>query len=317
MKILKWLSIVVTVAIVGCGQNPLIPNTVDVVKLVDCATDVEKVEGQYIVRADAACVDALFPSPIVLDGTQPQDLSIEGCEGPFGIDSADETTYIRNNVHYNSYMGIVTDVNLERNADGSWYVHECKVWIGFGNEYDTAHTVRFRSPQPAQFEINKGDYISFLSGGGIWRWSAIREGLIGFRNCELYENISTQSISCEVPAPNGILKPSDTMKILPGEADFVKITCLVLSVNLIRNRDLEPDNPHDYLISKAVVRCADGNLYIARFVTRLSIWNENKFETITKYQPGQGTFSEGDVITLTQVRNLGPNGWYFDVYYEE
>ena len=317
MKFWEFFFIITIVVVGGCGQNPIVPDSVDVVKLVDCATDVEKVDGQYIVRANAACVDDLLGSPIDESNAQLEVGPIDGCEGPFGLDSGDETTYEKNNIRYNSYMGIVTDVDLERNADGSWYVHECKVWLGFGNEYDTAHTVRFKSPQPTQFQINDGDYINFLSGGLIWRWKNLREGLIGFQNCELYENVSTQSISCEVPVPNDILKPSETIKVLPGEDDFVKIMCLVLSVNLIRNRDLEPDNPHDYLINKAVVRCADGNLYIARFVTRLSIWNENKFESITKYQPGQGTFGEGDVITLTQVRNLGPNGWYFDVYYEE
>ena len=317
MKFWEFFFIITIVVVGGCGQNPIVPDSVDVVKLVGCATDVEKIDGNYIVRADAACVDGLFPTPIDLSNAQREALTIEGCEGPFGLDSTDETTYVKNNVHYNQYLGFVTSVDLERNADGSWYVHECRVWLGFGNEYDTAHTVRFSVPQPAQFEINEGDYVSFLGGVPIWRWSALRDGLIGWQHCSLYENISTQSISCEVPASNGILKPSDTIKVLAGEKDFVKITCLVLSVNLIRNRDLEPDNPHDYLINKAVVRCADGNLYIARFVTHLSVWNENNFERVTKYQPGQGTFGEGDVIALTQVRNLGPNGWYFDVYYEE
>ena len=301
----------------GCGENPIVPDSVDVAKIAGCATEVEKIDGQYIVRADAACVDSLIGSPIEVSDAQPEVVSIDGCEGPFGLDSADETTYVRNNTRYTLYMGIVTDVDLERNADGSWYVHECKVWLGFGNEYDTAHTVRFSAPQPAQFEINEGDYISFLGGVPIWRWRALRDGLIGWQHCSLYENISTQSISCEVPAPNGILKPSDTMEILPGEDDFVKITCLVLSVNLRRNRDPEPDNPHDYLINKAVVRCADGNLYLARFITHLTIRNENNFESITKFQPSQGSFAEGNVITLTQVRRLVPNGRYFDVYYEE
>ena len=301
----------------GCGENPIVPDSVDLAKLTGCATDVEKIDGNYIVRADAACVDGLLGTSMERSDAQPEVVSIDGCEGPFGLDSADETTYLKNNVRYSHYVGIVTAVDHERNADGSWYVHECKVWLGYGNEYDTAHTVRFKSPQPAQFEINEGDYISFLSGGLIWRWRNLREGLIGFQNCELYENVSVQPISCEVPATNGVLMPSDTIKVLAGEEDFVKITCLVLSVNLRRNQDPEPDNPHDYLIGKALVRCADDHLYIARFVTRLAIWNENKFESIIKYQPGQGSFGEGDVITLTQVRNLGPNGWYFDVYYEE
>ena len=56
---------------------------------------------------------------------------------------------------------------------------------------------------------------------------------------------------------------------------------------------------------------------IARFVESVRIWNGNALETINEYSLGQGTFGEGDVITLRQVRNLGPNGWYFDVYYEE
>ena len=299
----------------GCGENPIVPTPADLVKAAGCATDIEKVDGNYIVRADAACIDGLLSAPVDASQVQPQ--TIEGCEGPFGLDSGDETTYIKNNIHNSLDVGVVTDINLERNEDGSWYVHECKVWLGFGNEYDTAHTVRFRSPQPAQFEINKGDYISFLSGGGIWRWSAIREGLIGYKNCELYENVSIQSIACDVNAPNGVLKPSASMEVLPSEEDFVKVNCLVLSVNLIRNFDPEPDNPDDYLIYKAIVKCADGNLYIARFTELFSLWKENRLQTIKKYRPGQGAFNEGDVITLTQIRDIGPNGWYFDVYYEK
>ena len=315
MKIRGLLFIIAMIAVGGCAENPIIPDSVDVAAFVDCATDVEKVDGNYIVRADAACIDGLLGVPVDASQVPPQ--SIQGCEGPFGLDSGDETTYIKNNIHNSLDVGVVTDVNLERNADGSWYVHECKVWIGYGNEYDTAHTVRFRSPQPVQFEINKGDYISFLSGGGIWRWQNIRVGLIGFKNCELYENISTQSIACDVSAPNGVLEPSNSMEVLPSEEDFVKVTCLVLSVNLIRNFDPEPDNPDDYLIQKAVVKCADGNLYIARFTERFSLWKGNSLELINKYRPGQGTFNEGDVVTLTQISNLGPNGWYFNVYYEE
>ena len=255
--------------------------------------------------------------PVEVSEIQPGTQPIAGCEGPFGVDSGDETTFIKNNIHSSLDVGVVTDINLERNEDGSWYVHECKVWLGFGNEYDTAHTVIFRSPQPAQFEINKGDYISFLSGGGIWRWSAIREGLIGFKNCELYENVSTQSIACDVSAPNGVLEPSSSMAALPSEEDFVKVTCLVLSVNLVRNFDPESDNPSDYLIEKAIVKCADGNLYIANFVRLFSLWKGNAFEIVEKYRPGQGTFNEGDVVTLTQIRDIGSNGWYFNVYYEE
>ena len=317
MMFLGLVGIIAMVCVVGCGENPIVPDSVDLVKIAGCATDLEKIDGDYIVRADAACIDGLLGTPVEESNAQPEVLSIEGCEGPFGLDSGDETTYLKNNVHYNHYIGIVTSVNLERNANGSWYVHECKVWLGFGNEYDTAHTVRFSSPQPAQFEINEGDYIGFISGGGIWRWKNIREGLIGFQNCELYENVSTQSISCDVPLRNGVLKPSDTMEILPSKEDLVKITCLVLSVGLIKNPDPEPDSPDDYLIHTAVVKCVDGNLYIARFMSPVRIWNGNTFETINEYRPGQGTFGEGDVITLTQVRNLGPNGWYFDVYYEE
>ena len=317
MRFWGLLYIFALVALGGCAENPIVPDPADVVNAAGCVTDIEKIDGSYVVRADVACIDGLFATPIEAGDAQPKASSIDGCEGPFGLDSGDESTYVINNVHYNHYVGVVTSVNLEKNADGSWYVHECKVWIGYGNEYDTAHTVRFRSPQPAQFEINEGDYISFLSGGGIWRWSAISRGLIGFKNCELYENVSTQSVVCEVNAPNGILKPSRSMQVLPSEENFIKITCLVLSVDLIQNFDPEPDSPEDYLIDKAIVKCADGNLYIARFVESLSIWNGTTLETINKYKPGQGTFNEGDVITLTQIRNLGTNGWYFDVYYEK
>ena len=317
MKILGLFSLITIVVMIGCGENSIVSDSVDVVKLAICTTDIEKIDGNYIVRADAACIDDLFSAPIGVNGIQPTVSSIEGCKGPFGADSGDETTYVRNNVHYNHYLGIVTSVNLERHEDGSWYVHECKVWLGFGNEYDTAHTVRFKAPQPAQFEINEGDYVGFLSGGGIWRWEAIRRGLIGFKNCELYENVSSQSISCAVTVPNSVVSPSNTIGILLREDDFVKVPCLVLSINLIRNPDPEPESPDDYLINKAVVKCADEDLYIARFVESISVWNANAFESINKYKPGQGTFGEGDVIMLTQIRNLGPNGWYFDVYYEK
>ena len=69
MKILGLLSIITMVAMVGCGENPILPDSVDLVKIVGCATDVEKIDGNYIVRADAACVDDLLGSPIQFTAT--------------------------------------------------------------------------------------------------------------------------------------------------------------------------------------------------------------------------------------------------------
>ena len=312
MKILGLVCIIAMVCVVGCGENPILPDSVDVAKIAGCATDVEKIDGNYIVRADAACIDDLLGSPIEADNTQPEAVSIDGCEGPFGLDSGDETTYVRNNIRYNLYLGIVTSVNLERNEDGSWYVHECEVWIGYGNEYNRSHTVIFSSPQPARFEINEGDYIGFLSGTPIWRWSALREGLIGWRHCSLYENISTQSISCEVNTPNNLLKPGEVS--FSTDYEFLKITGIIANIRLIRNRDPEPDNSHDFLIDKAVIKCADGNLYIVDF--RTSHYAGLNRETVETHLPGQDAFSEGDVITVTQTGSLTDKGW-FSAFFEE
>ena len=56
------LFVIASVFTLGCSsENPMLPTAADVVNAAGCVTDIEKNEdGQYIVRADAECIDSLL-----------------------------------------------------------------------------------------------------------------------------------------------------------------------------------------------------------------------------------------------------------------
>ena len=194
------------------------------------------------------------------------------CEGPFGIDSAHPTTHYR--------IGTVISKDLEKRQDGTWHIKSFWVSVGFREEHK-----RFRGLE--RYEINRGDHIGFH----------------GY----LAENISQQLIPCEVIAPNGVLGPRREFSISDGP----NIRGLVVAVELGRNEDPEPHNPEDFLIDNAVIKCANGSLYVADF----GDWVIGQTTMHMVGQPGQSAFGEGDIITVRQKSKL-ERGWFKARYIE-
>ena len=91
----------------------------------------------------------------------------------------------------------------------------------------------------------------------------------------------------------------------------------------MENEDPEPDDPSDYHIVQALMKCADGNLYIADFRSHRVV-EENDFpdEKPRKF-PSQDAFGEGDIITVMQTDSLSQGfrtqnlGLSFPAYYEQ
>ena len=54
------LPMLMLVILSGCGDDSIILNSVDLVKVSACVDDIEKVNNQYTVNANAECIDGLF-----------------------------------------------------------------------------------------------------------------------------------------------------------------------------------------------------------------------------------------------------------------
>lgn len=72
-----------------------------------------------------------------------------------------------------------------------------------------------------------------------------------------------------------------------------------MAVKTIRNSDPEPDDPHDYHILTAVMKCADGELYHLVFSEEWLV--PDTLEKINLKRPSQEAFGEGDVVTVQQM----------------
>ena len=303
MKFMTLMLIaIVIIAFVGCGaENPFIPTPADAVKIAGCITDIEKSEGKhYTIRADAACIDSLFDTSTDIITTQPESRTLASCAAPFGVDSQQ---ILNDGILENNYkIGVVSDIDLERNDDGTWYVAKCRI---------LSRTLRFQSPYPQQNDINDGDIIGFqaiTSCSTTWRGTTC-----SYRSGKLIENISLQSADCQTDDVNQLSNPSTSIPVFAVKDDFVDVTGLIMAVETIKNFDPEPDDSADYHIVKAVMKCADGNLYRVDFV---SSYRAEKFgiERTEVNRPSQTSFGEGDIITVKQTHNLISDS--FGAYYE-
>ena len=92
------------------------------------------------------------------------------------------------------------------------------------------------------------------------------------------------------------------------------VTGVIMAVEVENNRNREPHNPSDYLIQKAVMKCADGNLYLADFDHQILVQSRVKGLP----PPSHEAFGEGDVVTVVQT---GPmDKWEplkFEAFYTE
>ena len=176
-------------------------------------------------------------NPMVVDSAdftnaQKGKSSSSDCKGPFGIDSQKISSEAL------EYMiGIVSNINLEKNPDGSWYIASCRL----SNE---VYTVRFAPPYPQQNDLREGDFIGYTASP-----QSVRGSNITYGSGKIFENISAQSAKCKIDD----LPHSSTPyahEYMSWMMSFEKlnrpVTGVVMALNIGRNPDPEPDNPSDY-----------------------------------------------------------------------
>ena len=214
---------------------------------------------------------------------RPMGVNTSYFEGPFGVDSqkilnGDDIFGLRPKY----VIGIVGDIDLEKNDDGTWYIDNCEL----SNFRDK--NVYFVSPYPQQGDLKESDFIGFAAHVAPY---------LGFTEGKMLENISSQSVNCRI----------DNIEVLsvPVKKRGVRVTGVVMAVEIRRNRNPEPDNPSDYLINRAVMKCADGNLYIANF------------DSFSRHSPSHDAFGEGDVVTVEYSYFEGKNRLEFAAYYKK
>ena len=96
-------------------------------------------------------VDFVEEKPIVFDPN--------GSKGLFGVDSqrmlnhSDNFGPSRSKFRYQ--IGIVSDIDLEKDDDGSWYIKSCSL------PGSSMTRIFFASPYPLQNDLMKGDFFGF------------------------------------------------------------------------------------------------------------------------------------------------------------
>ena len=286
-----------------------------------------KVLGLLIVIAIVVMGYCMY-NPIVVDSadftnSQKGKSSSSDCKGPFGIDSQK----ILNDGRDPEYqIAIVTKIDLEKNDDGTWYVDNCKGWTAGNPTF-----IFFTSPYPQRSDLKEGDFIGF-SGRFISAEMGGSEVSSTYGSARIVENISSQSDRCKVVGIRRLSIPSKSIPIIAEKKDFVRVTGVIIALQVIENEDPEPDNPSDYLIAEAVMKCADGKLYTASFMLNnkfvkaiatvittegLSVLKRKNIQLGYEHVnlPAQDAFGEGDVITVTQT--LSDNEFQrFHAYYK-
>ena len=231
---------------------------------------------------------------------RPMGVNTSYFEGPFGVDSQ---KLFNKGILPSTYMiAIVSKPDFEKNNDGTWYANNFQV----SNYLD--RTVLFESPYPQQNDLKEGDFIGVKVNPGKYRIndflsSSIKiEILMKLRNDEIYfskakilENISSQSVNCNI----------DNISELSVPGVGRNVTGVIMAVEIGKNRNPEPDNPSDYLISQAVMKCADGNLYLANFLPS------------SHHRPSHDAFGEGDVVTVGYISINEKNRLEFYAYYKK
>ena len=245
------------------------------------------------------------PADVVADVTNfPKGgTSRKGCDGPFGVDSqkilnkgTDDAYRYGLVLDFEYYIDIVSKIDLEKNRDGTWYIDNC--------ELSPPIPLYFSPPYPQQNDFKVGDIIGF---------KAVQNnqgrGINSFRSGKMLENISSQSLSCKVADIKGLSIPSKTIPTWASEKDFVDVTGVIMAVQTIKNSDPEPEDPSDYKIRRAVMKCADGNLYSVSFHYEYLVMQQDySFKSFPLERPIQEAFGEGDVITIRQIDSLFLNG---------
>ena len=285
-----------------------------------------KVLGLLIVIAIVFMGYCMY-NPIVVDSadftnSQKGKSSSSDCKGPFGIDSQ---KILNDGRHPEYQIAIVTKIDLEKNDDGTWYVDNCKVWTAGNPTF-----IFFTSPYPQRSDLKEGDFIGF-SGRFISVELGGSEEFSTYGSARIVENISSQSDRCKVVGIRRLSIPSKSIPIYAEKKDFVRVTGVIIALQVIENEDPEPDYPSDYLIAEAVMKCADGKLYVVSFMLNNLIVpkimaNEESLSVARKMNirlgyehvnlPAQDAFGEGDVVTVTQTFSAIAGFQRFAAYYK-
>ena len=183
----------------------------------------------------------------------------DGCKGPFGVDSQQILNGDWRSPGYS--IEVVGDIDLEKNNDGTWYVHACKL----PSKANT--TVYFAPPYPQQNDLEEGDFIGFKGN--------YNETLYGlqvvssvYKSVKILDHISSQSVNCKI---RGLPVPSATIPLSSTIDDFVSVTGVVMAVETRKNSDPEPDDLSDYHIVTAVMKFANDRLYLVDFHDSITI----------------------------------------------
>ena len=123
------------------------------------------------------------------------------------------------------------------------------------------------------------------------------------------DHISSQSVKCNIDDIQGLSTPFDDF-FLSDKA----VTGVIMAVEIIVNRDPEPNNPSDYLIGAAVLKCADGELYLADFALYKFVLPARSANVNL---PSNDAFGEGDIVTVMQATSVSKEYWTFLAYHKE
>ena len=240
---------------------------------------IDDVNSEYSFNFDQQCLDSVIIGEPPVSDTATE--AAKGCNAPFGIDSQK----ILNDGAHDYVIYKARNTNLSKNADGTWYI-------------ESVSNVYFKEPYPQQGDFEDGDFIAFQGkhkclpawqGGGCYYHSA-----------KFLENISKQSDSCQTQNLDGLSNPVESMPILADKEDFADVTGVVMAVEIAKNSDPEPDNPHDFIISQIIMKCKDDNLYS---VTVMPSYGRVLNKTVVG-SPNHSDFGEGDIITVKQTSSL-------------
>ena len=214
-----------------------------------------------------------------LNSTETKTSSSTDCKGPFGFDSQKVLS-----MGHNKYIiGIVSSIDLSKNSDGTWYVSTCRL-------LDNHTAVSFARPYPQQNDLKEGDFIGFSAVVGFNSFGVGR-----YNSAKILDYISRQSVDCKIDNMSQLSRPYTADDRPRFDTEEYDVTGVIMAINISWNSDPEPDNPDDYQISSAVMKCSDGNLYIVYFSDRNTEVN----------LPRHDAFGEGDVVTVTQTSFIG------------
>ena len=303
MKVSGLLSIIAIVLMVYCACDSTKDQTSSTAEKQVTRLEVEQetppVEQPSPVpeKVDAENKEEVIPPP-----SRPMGVDTSYFEGPFGVDSQT----ILNSGAYPSYViGIVTKVNLEKNDDGTWYVEECElsnVVLPYPYGNGSGKNLFFTSPYPQQNDLKKGDFIGFSARINVF--SGSRFSNVFFTRGKMVDNISSQSVNCQIDNITELSVPAKKWERLGT------VTGVIMAVQIRKNSDPEPDNPSDYFIHRAVMKCGDGNLYLVDFERH----NTASLSEKPVNQPDPDAFGEGDVVTVTHL-GLSSLQTQFKAYY--